>query len=158
MAAEILLERNDIRQRSHAGFVGFEHARFCYPFLDRRVLEFALAVDGRFKQREGRGRRLLRLGMQGLVPAEILARSDKVPFCPDYHLRYERVRAAAAERLKTFAGAGELGGIVDFGKVLRALETPPVYRRSDPMRVDYDSQFLVPNAVYLCYFLTRFGT
>jgi asparagine synthase (glutamine-hydrolysing) len=158
MANDVHLEQNDVRQRSHAGFVGYQQASFCYPFLDRRVLEFALAADGRFKQAEGRGRRLLRLAMQGLMPAEVLARNGKVPFCPDYHLRYERARPAAAERLKAFAGAGELDRIVDFGKVLQALESKPIYRDTNPMRVDYDSQFLVPYAMYLCYFLHRFGT
>jgi asparagine synthase (glutamine-hydrolysing) len=157
-ARDILLARNDIRQRSHAGFVGYQHARFTYPFLDRRVLEFALAADGQFKQAEGHGRRLLRVAMEGLVPAEILSRTRKVPFCPDYHLRYARARLAAAERLKAFAGVGELDRIVDFGKVFQALETTPTYRENDPMRVDYPSQFLVPSAVYLCYFLHRFGT
>jgi asparagine synthase (glutamine-hydrolysing) len=87
MVADILLERNDIRMRSHAGFSNYHDVQFSYPFLDKQVLEFCLAVDGRFKHENGLDRRLLRLGMEGQLPEAILSRTSKAPFSPDYIIR-----------------------------------------------------------------------
>jgi len=158
MAGDILMERRDLRQRCHAGFVGFQDARFSYPYLDKRMLEFGLAVDGQFKYRDGCSRRLLRLGMEGLLPNEILKRTSKAPFSPDYHLRYQMEKSKAVSTLKDYSAAGRLSAIVDFEKVMPALESTPVYRPENPMRVDYGSQFLIPFALYLCYFLESFAS
>lgn len=158
MVEDMLLERTDLRQRSHAGFVDYQHAKFSYPFLDKRVLEFSLSVDGRFKHREGHSRHLLRLGMDGLLPEPIRLRTSKAPFSPDYHLRYEAEKAKARSVLHRFNGLGELNEIVDFKRVLRALETTTAYRGDKPMRIDRDPQFTIPYAVYLCYFLATFGS
>lgn len=157
MVQSILQERRDIRQRSHAGFVDYYKAKFTYPFLDKRVLEFGLAVDGRFKYQEGCSRRLVRLGMDGSLPEAILKRTSKAPFSPDYHLRYERDKAQAEATLKALSESQELNAIVDFQNVFSALESGSDYRPENPMRVDYGSQFLVPYAMYLCYFLNRFA-
>lgn len=157
MAHDLLLERRDARQRSHAGFVGHQDAAFSYPFLDRRVLEFALAVDGRFKYRDGRKRLLLRLGMEGLLPTEILSRNSKVPFAPDYPLRYERQKGRAFELLEGFSESEKLNGKVDFSRAMQAATSTTTYNPQTPMRGDHDSQFTVPHAIYLCYFLDRFG-
>jgi asparagine synthase (glutamine-hydrolysing) len=157
MVLDMLHERSDIRQRSHAGFVDYQDARITYPYLDKRVLEFGLAVDGRFKYQDGCSRRLLRLSMDGLLPEKVLSRTSKAPFSPDYHLRYERDKAKAFSILKDASGSEKLNGMVDFERVLSALEKAPVYRAQNPMRMDYESQFLVPYAMYLCYFLDKFG-
>lgn len=156
-AHQINLRRIDLRQRSHAGFIGYREARFTYPFMDRRVLEFCLAVDGRFKRRDGQGRRLLRLGMQGRLPDRILARRSKAPIAPDYHQRYLRSLARARRLLNDLSDDRELAAVVDFARVRVALDQVPEYRADRPMRLDYASQFLVPNALYLCYFLQRYG-
>jgi asparagine synthase (glutamine-hydrolysing) len=52
------------------------------PFLDRRVAEFAFSLPAPFLYRHGRSKAILRDAMQQLVPAEILARRDKVGFEP----------------------------------------------------------------------------
>jgi len=158
MAHHLLLEQRDLRQRSHAGFVDYHQARFSYPFLDKRVLEFALAIDGRFKYKDGQSRRLLRLGMAGLLPERLLSRTSKAPFSPDYHLRYEKQKSEAFSLLKDFSAIGKLNGIVDFDRALTALDSTPAYRAKSPMDVDRDSQCTVPYATYLCYFLKRFGS
>jgi len=157
MAEAIVSEQVDISQRSHAGFLDYHDVRFSYPYLDKRMLEFCLAVDGRFKYRDGRDRRLLRSGMEGLLPQKILQRTSKGPFSPDYHLRYERDKSRAASALKGFSTSGEFAAMIDFAKVLPALKSAPAYRMEDAMRLEYNSQFLVPYAVYLCYFLERFS-
>ena len=137
--------------------IDYEEVKFSYPYLDKRVLEFSLAVDGRFKYQNGRGRRLLKVGMGELIPPAIVKRSSKAPFSPDYHLRYEMGRGSARVQLQEFSQKQELAAIVDFEKVMHTLEQPAAYSAQNPMRMDYGSQFLVPFALYLCYFLDRFA-
>ena len=157
MAGDIQKERDDIRMRSHAGFSNYQGASFSYPFLDKRVLEFCLAVDGQFKLKNGVNRRLLRLGMEGRLPDEILSRTSKAPFSPDYLIRYQAERSATLKTINAFSNSGQLGAIVDFNRVFRALESAPAYNAEQPMRVDHESQFTIPYAIYLCYFLSTFG-
>ena len=156
MIKGLLHEQRDVRQRSHAGFADYERARFSYPYFDKRVIEFCLAVDGNFKHLHGTGRRLLRLGMRGLLPGAILQRATKAPICPDYHLRYQRQVLRARQLLQEFARVGSLRAVVDFERADAALQAGTDYRVDNPMRLDYRPQFLVPSAVYLCYFLSRF--
>ena len=46
----------------------------------------------------------------------------------------------------------------DFETVFTALKKQPVHDPGKPMAVDYDAQFLVPNAWFLCYFLRQFNS
>jgi len=157
MLSDLLNDRGDIRQRSHAGFVGYHKAQFSYPYLDKRLIEFCIAVDGKYKLQSGVNRRLLRLGMEGLVPQQILSRTDKAPFSPDYHLRFQRQRSSVVELFNEWSGTSDLGSIVDFERVSQGFQKPITYQSENPMRVDFDSQFVIPNALFLCYFLNRFG-
>ncbi len=52
------------------------------PFLDRRVAEFALSLPAGFLYRDGVTKAVLREAVAGVVPAEVLARRDKVGFEP----------------------------------------------------------------------------
>ena len=52
------------------------------PFLDRRVAEFALSLPAEFLYRDGVTKAVLREAVAGIVPAEVLARRDKVGFEP----------------------------------------------------------------------------
>jgi asparagine synthase (glutamine-hydrolysing) len=52
------------------------------PFLDRRVAEFALSLPAEFLYRGGVTKAILREAVKGLVPAEVLARRDKIGFEP----------------------------------------------------------------------------
>ena len=52
------------------------------PFLDRRVAEFALSLPAAFLYRNGVTKAVLRTAVEGVVPAEVLARRDKVGFEP----------------------------------------------------------------------------
>jgi hypothetical protein len=156
MAQSIRHAQQDLRLRSHAGFRGYEQVRFSYPLLDKRLLEFGLAVDGRFKLENGEDRRLIRMASKGLVPDEIRNRRSKAAFCPDYHLRYLRQRDDAFQSLRELSQDQALSNIVDFEKVFIALKKRPAHDPKKPMAVDYDSQFLVPYAWFLCYFLRNF--
>lgn len=50
------------------------------PFLDYRVIEFALSLNSSLKVRNGQTKALLRSGMRGLVPDIVLDRRDKMGF------------------------------------------------------------------------------
>ncbi len=50
------------------------------PFLDYRLVEFVLSLPSHFKLEGGESKRVLREGLQGTVPASILARRDKMGF------------------------------------------------------------------------------
>jgi asparagine synthase (glutamine-hydrolysing) len=52
------------------------------PFLDRRVAEFGYSLPTAHLYRQGMTKRILRDATRGVVPAEILARRDKVGFEP----------------------------------------------------------------------------
>jgi asparagine synthase (glutamine-hydrolysing) len=51
--------------------------RFTYPYLDRDLLEFLVAIPREQLVRPGQRRSLMRRALAGIVPAEILARKRK---------------------------------------------------------------------------------
>jgi asparagine synthase (glutamine-hydrolysing) len=52
------------------------------PFLDRRLAEFALALPVEFLYRDGVTKAILRDAVRGVIPAQVLERTDKVAFEP----------------------------------------------------------------------------
>lgn len=48
-----------------------------HPYLDRRLMEFALAIPADQKLRPGQERSVVRRGLQGIMPPSICARKDK---------------------------------------------------------------------------------
>ena len=156
MVQSIFLARQDLRQRSHAGFMGYADMQFTYPYLDKRVLEFTLAIDGKFKLESGRDRRLIRMASRDLVPDTVRQRTSKAAFCPDYHLRYSKQIAGAADKIKELSQNADLSKVIDFQMLSSAVGHQHDYDPKKPMDVDYDSQFLVPNGMFMCYFLRDF--
>ncbi|MCV6597334.1 MAG: asparagine synthase-related protein, partial [Mangrovicoccus sp.] len=53
-----------------------------YPFCDRRLIEFCLALPADEKFRPGETRSLLRRGLRHVLPPEIAKRQDKIDFLP----------------------------------------------------------------------------
>jgi len=53
-----------------------------YPFCDRRLVEFCLALPADEKFRPGETRSLLRRGLRDVLPPEIATRQDKIDFLP----------------------------------------------------------------------------
>ena len=56
-----------------------------YPFFDRRLMEFCLALPPEQKLQAGWGRSILRRAMQGLLPPEIQWRNTKADLSPNFH-------------------------------------------------------------------------
>lgn len=50
------------------------------PFLDYRLVEFALSLPVEHKLRGGRTKAVLRAGLRGIVPDRVLERRDKMGF------------------------------------------------------------------------------
>jgi asparagine synthase (glutamine-hydrolysing) len=71
------------------------------PFLDHRLVEFALSLPSSMLFRDGRSKRVLRDAMRGTVPTEILERRDKVGFMAPWAQWWHDapVRGALRERL-----------------------------------------------------------
>lgn len=89
-----------------------------FPFLDRRVVELALAAPPELFVAGGRRRALLREAMQGLLPEAIRQRTTKTPFVPEHAAAMRRhwpsyVAFAAALRRRR----GELDGFVDVDRL-----------------------------------------
>lgn len=64
-----------------------------YPFYDKRVVEFCLALPPEQKLKRGWDRVILRRAMAGLLPEEVQWRSDKTDFGPTFDqglLKYRR--------------------------------------------------------------------
>lgn len=91
-----------------------------FPFWDRRVVDFCLALPPTQKFSDGWGRLILRRSMEGILPPTIQWRHDKTDFMPNV------VRGLLANDLKEVARLGRgievLGDIVDVTAV-RALIT-----------------------------------
>jgi asparagine synthase (glutamine-hydrolysing) len=60
-----------------------------HPFTDRRLVEFALALPGRFKFGAGLNRLILRQAVQGILPDTLRLRGQKTVFSPHilHHMR-----------------------------------------------------------------------
>jgi hypothetical protein len=78
-----------------------------FPFANKRLLEFCLALPGDMKIRNGWKRYLLRAGMEGILPPEIQWRKTKGPFSPDFFRRVAASRqevVAALEEMEADTG------------------------------------------------------
>jgi asparagine synthase (glutamine-hydrolysing) len=67
-----------------------------YPFFDRRLLEFCLALPAEQKLRAGWSRFILRRAMQGILPPEIQWRTGKANLSPNF---YRNLSAMGKETL-----------------------------------------------------------
>jgi asparagine synthase (glutamine-hydrolysing) len=78
------------------------------PFLDHRLVEFALGLPDEFKLHRQTSKRVMRAAMRGIVPDAILARRDKIGFAtPEeqwMRAHAPRFRAALAESVDAARG------------------------------------------------------
>lgn len=64
----------------HAAFYRSMGVQACYPFWDRRLVEFCFGLPAREKLSGGWSRLVLRRAMAGIVPDPVLKRRDKLDF------------------------------------------------------------------------------
>jgi asparagine synthase (glutamine-hydrolysing) len=72
----------------------------CFPFGNKRLLEFCLALPGDMKIRHGWKRYMIRAGMEGVLPPEIQWRKTKGPSSPDFFKRIAASRHDALNALE----------------------------------------------------------
>ncbi len=152
----IMSGRSESQQNMHAGYLLFEKAEFSYPYLDKRMLEFGLAVAPQFKYKNGEYRRLFRIGMANDLPPRILTRTSKEPFSPDYPLRFQRDKEKASSYL--------VGSTTDFGRklidinlLMRIIDRNAVGPSRTPRNAYREAMFTVPFGVYLSAYIKQFG-
>ena len=92
-----------------------------YPFCDRRLVEYCLALPTRWKQRRGLGRYILRRALADLLPEAVAARPDKADFTSFFQEGLQRPDARVLKELlnescraiEPFVKPGGLGRIHD---------------------------------------------
>jgi len=140
--------------RKHANRRGWSHCgrlRTSNPLVDRRILEFCLAVPAEFKIRDGYSRFLIRGAMEGVLPRKIQWRTDKKAFSPDYYLRYNAQLAKAREFVAQIRPNDPVRSLVDVERLAKLIT---------PHRSHADNQVardLVPGSIYLICFLRQFA-
>lgn len=144
------------RAKFQNGFAGYQNVRIVSPFLDKRVIEFCLAIPGDMKVKNGYKRYAIRSGMKGILPDEIRFRTTKEAFSPDFHDRYNRQKQWAVDFIKSIERSELMKEIVDFEKLEKMLaykmETNGCSTPSE-----FAAMHSVPRGIYLLMFLKLFG-
>jgi asparagine synthase (glutamine-hydrolysing) len=79
------------------------------PFLDHQLVEFVLGLPDSYKLHRGITKRVMREGLQGILPEAVRVRTSKLGFCTpeEYWIRNEapaKFEAAVADAIKTTEG------------------------------------------------------
>ncbi len=128
---------------------------FSYPYADPRLLEFCLALPGKFKVKQGYKRYALRVGARGLLPDNLRFRTCKQPFSPDYHERYNRDLPKARQFLADLPKTEFMHEIINITELKNALSTPMQTNRCST-QVDYQAMHAIPIALNILAFLSSF--
>jgi asparagine synthase (glutamine-hydrolysing) len=90
-----------------------------YPFFDKRLVEFCVALPSRQKLLGGWPRSILRRGLDGLLPAQVQWRNDKGDLTGSFHYGLQQ-KDRDVMRSIVFESPKSLGEFID-GEALRAL-------------------------------------
>ncbi len=126
-----------------------------YPFLDKRLIEFSLAVPLRLKIKNGYYRYLMRAALDKILPPKIQWRTSKTPFSPDYLRRFNAQIGSVRELLADLKLNDPLRQILDIEKIQKWTELPvtETERYTSNEKIAREQ---IPQAVYLIYFLRKF--
>ena len=138
-----------------SAFTGYEKTVFCFPFADRRIVEFCLASPGWMKIRNGYKRYMIRSGMKSILPDGIRWRTSKEPFSPDYHDRYNRQKRKAEELMSKIKKNDPIREIIDVEKGLNQLGVIMRNNRCSTPQ-EFSAMHVAPAIVYLSQFLRQF--
>jgi asparagine synthase (glutamine-hydrolysing) len=127
------------------------HLRTSQPMLDKRVLEFCLAVPSAMHVQNGYNRYLIRGALDGILPRRIQWRTDKVPFSPDYCVRYNAQLGKAREFVAAIGRNDPVRSVIDVDRLWTMLEPVEPNSRS-PIARD-----VVPGTIYAICFLRQFA-
>jgi asparagine synthase (glutamine-hydrolysing) len=150
-----LVELN-AKSRNLTGFPGHHNVEFTYPFADKRMLEFCLAVPNDLKVRDGYKRYLVRAGLDKILPPEIQWRPTKLPFSPDYQPRYNAQRVWAHNFFLEIKQKDPVREVVDVERLHR-LSAHDMKNAKVSSPADHAALQTVPLGVYIVVFLRQFS-
>ncbi|MBZ9861209.1 lasso peptide isopeptide bond-forming cyclase [Mesorhizobium sp. CA12] len=109
-----------------------------YPFWDKPLVEFCLALPGEEKLRDGFGRHVLRRAMQGVLPPAVQWRRDKIDFTANlvkgmlgnHRELLDRLLIADGERIAPYVNLPEVNAVYE-----RLLSQPEQARLPDVQHV-----------------------
>jgi asparagine synthase (glutamine-hydrolysing) len=122
-----------------------------FPFYDLRLVSFAVGVPSHEILRDGWTRSLLRRAMDGILPATVQWRRDKIDFSSEVRLglvRHHRDVLAEISR-----GDSPIGAYIDIGR-LRAAISRLIER---PASADSTELFIIWRSAFLSYWLRSRG-
>ena len=93
-----------------------------YPFFDRRLMEFCLALPAEQKLGQGWNRWIQRRAMAGILPPEIQWRRRKGNLSPNFYLKLLDFERERIEEI-SLQGAPELEAFVDSKAIRAAFQT-----------------------------------
>jgi asparagine synthase (glutamine-hydrolysing) len=150
------LQREMVRSfmRGHFSRVGvpsLTSVRRTFPMLDKRLLEFCISVPGTMKVRGGYPRYLIRRALDGILPPKLQWRTSKMPFSPDYFVRYNAQLGMARKFVSAIGPKDPVRSIVNVSRLSMLLE--PVH----PVQGSFDALVTVPATIRLICFLRQFA-
>lgn len=137
-------------------FVGHQEIELRAPFLDRRLIEFCLAMPADMKMRGGHRRYITRAAMGGILPEALRWRSSKMPYSPDFHVRYNRQLKDVRNIVADCARTPLIDEIIDIDRLLALLDYSMAGNRGDTPE-EFAAMHTVPRALYLLSFLKTFS-
>ncbi|MDX8533590.1 lasso peptide isopeptide bond-forming cyclase [Mesorhizobium sp. VK25A] len=92
-----------------------------YPFWDKPLVEFCLALPGEEKLRDGFGRHVLRRAMQGILPPPVQWRRDKIDFTANlvkgmlgnHRELLDRLLISDSERIAPYVNLPEVNAVYE---------------------------------------------
>ena len=125
-----------------------------HPFMDKRLIEFCLALPAEQKLHQGWSRIVMRRGMSGILPEEIRWRGGKTDMNPNFLRGLLRKDRSALDEV-VLRDSDSIARYVDIDALRQAHE-----RLTSQERVKIDDAMAVWKAVTLAYWLrsTGFGT
>ena len=139
------------RHSNRAGAVSLRKVRKSFPMLDRKLLEFCISAPASMKVRAGYSRYLVRRALDGVLPPKIQWRTSKMPFSPDYYLRYNAQLSIARHFVAAIGRHDPVRTIVDVDRLGLLLE--PVH----PVQGSWDALMTIPSTLYMICFLRQFA-
>ena len=126
---------------------------YSFPFLDKRLIEFCLAVPNEYRFKNGYERNIIRQGMKGVIPDELRFRTCKAPNLPNRHDRYNRQIGIAQEFVAKHRHHPLLNEVIDMPRLEQYLNSGEMKSSKANTVDDYIKLMIIPQTIYLASFL-----
>jgi asparagine synthase (glutamine-hydrolysing) len=123
----------------------------CLPLLDKRILDFCLAMPESMDVGDGYPRYRIRAALDGVLPPRIQWRTTKAPYSPDYFVRYNAQLGVAREFVHAIRPNDPVRTVVDVERLQKFLVPVDTTTGATAARDE------VPVSLYLINFLRQFS-